>query len=740
MAQLATPVVVEGRSMAILYGSETGNAEEIAIELEDMARRLHYQTKMDEMDSFKLSDLLKVSLVVFVISTTGQGDMPANTLNFWRNLRREKLNNSNCLGSVKFAILGLGDSGYRKFNWAARKLLVRLLQLGASEFFRAAEADERHNNGIDSIYLPWKEEFKAALLDKYPLPQGTEPIPDDQLLPPKYSVQVTPVMELFPADTSATKSALYSHIDNPASLSQRRFEHYERQDAKFPSWEAREDVSWELRTGKSVDTLDKNNVLKDHPSKYLLEKPDQRFEGIPPPTRLAVPQGVTAEVMDNSRVTPVDHWQDVRHISFDLHGDEQFIKRVVQMLGQSVLSIYPKNQPEDVHDLISLMDWASVADQPLEMAFRPTRLFPRLDGKPSTLRDILTHNLDITAIPKRNFVRELAFFTTNPDEVERLREFLLPGNEQEFYDYTSRPRRTILELLHDFPGVKVPVDRILDLFPIIRHRDFSVCNGGVSVNVAEYDSDGGVRDVYPMRIEILAALVEYKTIIRKPRQGLCSRYLKNLQPGTHLTVRISPSRGRNVLLPRPLGFERPLIAVATGTGIAPIRALLQERAEYEEGSGPGDSLLFFGCRNKRKDYHFAEEWQWFRGLTVYPCFSRDAPDPDPSPPSPLPPPTTWQPQPAKTELEEDVEFGIASDEEYDRGKKYVQNEIKHRAKEVAEMMKKGPIVVVCGSAGKMPVAVRRAFLNVLVREAVVKTREEGEMWLEQRVVYWEDTW
>jgi len=59
--------------------------------------------------------VLRASLVIFVTSTTGQGDMPKNTLKFWKNLRREKLNNTNCLGSMRFAIFGLGDSSYLKY-------------------------------------------------------------------------------------------------------------------------------------------------------------------------------------------------------------------------------------------------------------------------------------------------------------------------------------------------------------------------------------------------------------------------------------------------------------------------------------------------------------------------------------------------------------------------------------------------------------------------------------------------
>ena len=52
--QTVEPGAVPGRSMIILYGSETGNGEEIAGELGKMAQRLHFQVVVDEMDSFKL--------------------------------------------------------------------------------------------------------------------------------------------------------------------------------------------------------------------------------------------------------------------------------------------------------------------------------------------------------------------------------------------------------------------------------------------------------------------------------------------------------------------------------------------------------------------------------------------------------------------------------------------------------------------------------------------------------------
>lgn len=52
--QIAQPAIIEGRNMIILYGTEMGNSEEIAEELGQMAQRLHFQTDVDDMDSFKL--------------------------------------------------------------------------------------------------------------------------------------------------------------------------------------------------------------------------------------------------------------------------------------------------------------------------------------------------------------------------------------------------------------------------------------------------------------------------------------------------------------------------------------------------------------------------------------------------------------------------------------------------------------------------------------------------------------
>lgn len=151
--------------------------------------RYHFDVRVIEMDDFPLASLPEQRLVVFVCSTTGQGEEPDNMKKFWRFLLRKDLP-SDSLSLTRFGVLGLGDSSYPKFNFAAKKLHRRLLQLGALHLLNPGLGDEQHDMGQDAAVNPWLEQFWTEALKIFPLPEGVSPLGRDFLAPAKYSVNL----------------------------------------------------------------------------------------------------------------------------------------------------------------------------------------------------------------------------------------------------------------------------------------------------------------------------------------------------------------------------------------------------------------------------------------------------------------------------------------------------------------------------------------------------------------------
>ncbi|TLD26951.1 hypothetical protein PspLS_04990 [Pyricularia sp. CBS 133598] len=627
MESSSNDVQLKDRNALVLYGSETGNAQDIAEDLGRTVERMRFKTTVEEMNT---KELLRYSIVVFVTSTTGQGDMPQNANRFWRSLLRRKLPPSS-LSRLTFTSFGLGDSSYPN---------------------------------IDTVYLPWKQSLRSHLVSHYPLPESIEPIPDDEPLPPR-----------FPLSIDDTKGAT---------------------------------VTSSLTSTTSED---------------------------PPSNLLPIENAREAIIQSTSRITPPDHWQDVR--LFSMHMDEP----AEPLLPGATLIVYPKNFKADVQTLINQMCWQDQADQPVHATKVPKELEWCTKLEVCTLRDLLTHGLDITAVPRRGFLEKLFFLATDTDQQERLKELIDPSGSQDFYDYTTRPRRTILEILGDFPSVKIPPSSAVDVFPVIRGREFSIANSASRLAVP---NDQSTHPQPPrIRVEILAAMVEYRTIIRKPRVGLCSRYLKSLGADARINVGIKQGSGMQRLL------TRPVIAVATGTGIAPIRMLYQARANATGPMPPGEMLLFFGCRSRKIDYYFAEEWRRAAdGLTMIPAFSRDTDaliemaktvqlggqdEPPPTAGMPLPPSLS-----ASTAGLDTSETGMLR--RRDAGKNYVQHHIRRHAYKVAAMIRGGAAICVCGSSGTMPKAVRLALEDALVAGGLCATAAEAEEYLTTRVEIWQETW
>lgn len=120
------------KRIVILFGSQTGNAEELAESLWRQFKSRGFSGPVIPMDSYNICNLINEEFVIFVCSTTGDGEEPDNMKKFWKFLLRKSLPKDS-LKNMKFGVLGLGDSSYSKFNFTAKKLYKRLLQLGATQ-------------------------------------------------------------------------------------------------------------------------------------------------------------------------------------------------------------------------------------------------------------------------------------------------------------------------------------------------------------------------------------------------------------------------------------------------------------------------------------------------------------------------------------------------------------------------------------------------------------------------------
>uniref|UniRef100_A0A8C6ERN1 NADPH-dependent diflavin oxidoreductase 1 n=1 Tax=Marmota marmota marmota TaxID=9994 RepID=A0A8C6ERN1_MARMA len=475
---------------------------------------------------FVEANLIREPLVVFVCATTGQGDPPDNMKNFWRFIFRKNLP-STSLCQMDFAVLGLGDSSYAKFNFVAKKLHRRLLQLGASALLPICLGDDQHELGPDATIDPWLGDLWEKVLELYPVPIDLPVIPHGVPLPSKFTLQFLP------------------EAPNPSS---------------------------------------KESCLAISDS-------------LGPPSES---QPFLAPMVTNQRVTGPSHFQDVRLIEFDITDSG------ISFAAGDVVLIQPSNSAAHIQQfchVLGLDPSQCFVLQPRE----PDVPCPPGLPQPCSVWQLVSQYLDMASVPRRSFFELLACLSPHELEREKLLELSSAQGQEDLCEYCSRPRRTILEVLCDFPHTAgaIPPDYLLDLIPQIRPRAFSIASSLL---------------VHPRRLQILVAVVQYRTRLKEPRRGLCSSWLASLDP------KKGPVQVPLWVRPGGLAFpetpDTPVIMVGPGTGVAPFRAAVQERV----AQGQTGNFLFFGCRWRDQDFYWGDEWQELekRGcLTLVTAFSRE---------------------------------------------------------------------------------------------------------------------
>lgn len=513
----------------ILYGSETGNCQDLSILIARRLSSLKAEIVLMACDEYPIQTLPEEKFVLFICSTTGVGEEPTNMKRFWRFLLRKDLPNDS-LSEMTFAVIGLGDSSYQKYNFVAKKLFKRLLVLGGTNLLDLALGDDQHELGPFIKIDPWLREFYQSL-----------------------SISVVNGKSLFDSSFCVT----FNYSDN--------------------------------------EFVEKSNLLSENLEKQCKYHSTNLYQ---------------ASVIKNDRVTSEDHFQDVRLMSLQIDDTLKY------KLGDVCVAYY-QNSNEDVETFLNLFKDSNLSENQLFLLKvnknrcwipKSSHYYHLIKNRnPCTIEELVQNYMDINSIPKRSFFDLFQHFSTNDLERNMLERFASGSDLDELYDYINRPKRTILEVLADFPYTtpNVPFHYWFDLIPAISPRPYSIASS------PNCDST---------HLDILYAVVNYRTRIRKPRLGLCTNWLSKQEIHSPISILI---RSGNFRLTKT--DPSPLIMISIGTGVAPFRAFIHDRAHRNIGQ----NYLFFGCRYSQLDYYLREEWEQLskrKLLQVFTAFSRESSD------------------------------------------------------------------------------------------------------------------
>lgn len=229
---------------------------------------------------------------------------------------------------------------------------------------------------------------------------------------------------------------------------------------------------------------------------------------------------------------------------------------------------------------------------------------------PITIRECLTRYLDLTSAPRRSDLKLLAQYARDPIDQKALTRLSSKEGKKEYKEKVMDSFVGIADLLKRCPSLQIPLEHFISF---CKHQ------------VPRFYTIASSSSKHPDAVHLTVAITAHKRPDGSVFEGLCSTHLASLQPGKD-TVRVfnRPSTFR-----LPEDSTRPIIMIGPGTGVAPMRALLQERRHQQlvEKKTIGPNVLYFGCKKRTLDYLYQDELKAFEdeGIlsNLYVAFSRE---------------------------------------------------------------------------------------------------------------------
>jgi cytochrome P450/NADPH-cytochrome P450 reductase len=373
------------------------------------------------------------------------------------------------------------------------------------------------------------------------------------------------------------------------------------------------------------------------------------------------------ELQTKSGANPSD--RSTRHIEVQLPSN------LTYRVGDH-LSVVPRNDPALVDSVARRFGFLP-ADQ-IRLQVGEGRRAQLPVGEVVSVGRLLTEFVELQQIATRKQIQIMSENTRCPMTKPRLLAYV-GDDEASAEHYRSdvlAKRKSVFDLLEEHPACELPFHAYLEMLSLLAPRYYSISSSpsgdparcSVTVGVVQAPASSG-RGVY---------------------KGVCSNFFSGRRVGDTIHAMVRETKAGFRL---PDDASVPIIMIGPGTGLAPFRGFLQERAARKaKGAALGPAMLFFGCRHPEQDFLYADELKGFAADGVselHTAFSRA-----------------------------------------DGPKTYVQNLLAQQKDKVWSLIEKGAVIYVCGDGSKMEPDVK-ATLTSIHQEKTGGNADAAAKWIDE---------
>lgn len=340
---------------------------------------------------------------------------------------------------------------------------------------------------------------------------------------------------------------------------------------------------------KQLIKVESKSIITPHEAAWKLMF-SEAYDSIATDVRAGASSVVRVSKMQ--RLTPSDYSRNVFHLEFDITGT-----KLTYEIGEA-LAVYGRNSHESVMAFIEFFGCDANALYRLKSANDAS-------CEVMTIYQLFSQVLDLFGRPSKKFYDAVRNFATDEKEKETLTAIL---EAKDLYKARVAECVTFVDVLQEFRSIQISLDELVKIVPNIKPRHYSIASS---------------RKMHPTSVHLLVVLHDWTTPSGRHCIGQCSRFLSILQPGDQIAVSVCSS-----VMKLPKSMMDPIIMAGLGTGMAPFRAFLQEKAYLKSlGYRVGPIALYFGSRHRAKEYLYGDELDRYEaeGLITYlKCaFSRD---------------------------------------------------------------------------------------------------------------------